>query len=239
MNQRGFAIPSLTQLALILVVATAAIGSFWGLVAWHAHVNYARGQADKQVEWDKKKAEDAAAGARRDAAVRAALLDQQKRADEADARADQADQQWEAERRENARNRRPLAACPVGRSAAADGAVQPAGEPVAVTGSGLRAPASLGAGPAADPGSDPGVRLLWRFVWMHDGAFTGIDGQPLFRDPARAGPDDPRADTASPYTLDDALDVAGANARALSACRRTYLGAIVKLERAAAAWGQR
>jgi hypothetical protein len=62
------------------------------------------------------------------------------------------------------------------------------------------------------------------FVSEYNTAWTGADGQPLFPDPS--GPTPPAgaagAPGASPYGLDDLIDVHGENSRRFSACLRGF-----------------
>ena len=100
-DSRGFVVPSLLNVLLILGAATALISAVWGAVAWHASTHYKRGAADKTVEWEaaNRKADDLER-ARRNAVSAALLLEQQAR-QAADVRAADSDRKWKEARRAN------------------------------------------------------------------------------------------------------------------------------------------
>ena len=165
---------------------------------------------------------------KRNADVSAALGELVKQVAAARAEAGKYKADWQEARRASRGER--LASCDgtsSGATAVAEGAgvgEQPASE--GARGPGLRVPGA------------PTVHLLWRFVGLHDGAFTGLEGEPLFAASREYALDPARADTDSPYTIDDALDVAADNAFKLSACRRDVAKAREVVEQAAAAWGK-
>lgn len=228
--QRGFTIPSLMQIVVVLGLVTAATGAIWGAIAWHARTNFERG-----VEHERAAA--LAEALEREAAVSVELDDERKKSAASGARADKAERDWREAKRDADRKGVELGSCytavQVARSVA--GAVGPDRAASAEPDSPAAPPSAVGG--LAPPA--PRIRVSWRFVELHDSAFTGLGGEPLFADPARAAGDAAGADAASPYTLHDVADVAGDNARALSACRRVYFRARAAIERAAQAWEQR
>lgn len=203
----------------LLVVAAFGVGHWRG---------YNAGAEAKQAEWDRQKLADVKAGQDRDKAVSQALgvLASGKAAAESAAATNEA--RWKEAQREARRNGDALAVCEdtgqaeTALASDAHGGGEPAGSGARQDDVGLRRP------------NRP--RLLWRFVGLHDGAFTDLNGQPLFGDSARYASDPARADAASPYGLDELVDVDGENARALSACRRAYFDTLNKLKAAEAAW---
>lgn len=220
LRQRGFVVP----MPLVWAIGGALV------VAALVGYGYRLGSNAKQGEWDKEKAAAAKAEVARVAEVGRALLAKDKIAEAANERAAANDAELKERRNAAKRNGLALASCPGERPSAPRGgeAAAVAGEPA---GSGDRAASVAG-------DRSGGVRLHWRFVGLHDGAFTARNGEPLFRAATQYALAPERADTASPYTLDDALDVASENARAFSACLRSFEQAIEKIDAAAAAWAK-
>jgi hypothetical protein len=183
-----------------------------------------RGRAEVQAKWDAQKLADVAAGQARDRATLKAIDRAQESAAAAAKLAAENETKWKEALRDAQRNRKPLGTCVTERGPT---------EPVQPGGSARpeeHAPADGATAPA------PRLLVLWRFVGLHDGAFTGLDGQPLFGDSSQFALDDSRADAPSPYGLDDLIAVNGENARALSSCRSAYAQALEALDAAAAAW---
>lgn len=219
------------QRGMILVyglVALAVIAAAWGALSWHAGVHFARGQADRQAEWDRDTIANERIAAARRAAVTAALQAEKVKTAAAEELARIHEINWRRARDEARRNGKPLGSCQgEGSSARPAGVAGPvAGEPA---GEGLRAPGVGG----ADRG---GVALHWRFVGLYDGAHTGPDGQPLYRAQVDHALAPGRADTPSPYGLDELIDAHGENARRFGACLRAFDDAMRKLDAAAEAW---
>jgi hypothetical protein len=227
-RQRGF--------GLVHVLAgIALVGVVWGAVSWHASVHYARGQSDKQVEWDaaNRKAVELAA-ARRLAVARALLVAENAKL-KADEKARIADDNWKEAQRENRREGIALAVCPKRPAGPQSDRALAVGSP---SGPGLRARAE-------DPGHAAvrgGLRFTWEFVRLFDSAWTGAGGEPVHA--AAAGPEAAAGSGAaapggaSAYTPDDVLDVHGENARRCSADRREYRTLILKIQNAARAWDE-
>lgn len=229
MRQRGSI--SLIQVLIVLGAASALLATIWGAVAWHASTHFKRGETSKQVEWDKQEKERRKAERARADAVAAALLLQQQRADTAEVRAAENERRWKEARRAN--RHATLGSCaPATPPTPVAGPVVADREPAPVAGAGIRAPGAAG----GDPAGAPGIRLHWRFVGLFDSAFTGIDGEPVYRAEAQFALEPSRVDTASPYSLDDVLDVNGENARALGECIRAYGQAMSAIDAAATAW---
>lgn len=210
---------SYVELAIVLAILIG-IGA---MCAWF----YGAGKQATQAEWDKDRAAKASAALQQQTDISDAVKEGEDVRALAAQRAAQNDTKWEEARREQRRNRVTLAGCEeqgrvAGKGAPAAGVV---GEPAAP---------NSGA-PGVPRGGDRVVVLLWRFVGMHDGAFTGAGGEPVFGDSAGYALDAARADTASPYAVEDVLDVSGANARALSSCRREFFALRGRVERAAEA----
>lgn len=218
MKQSGFALPGMLQLVVIAVALSAVISG----VMWFAHINYERGADAKQVEWDEANRRAAEEDRARRNAINAALEAERRKRAEAETAAASADRKWKEALRAN-RNAA-LSACS---PPAPAGPVVEAGESVGT----LRFPRSASPGPA-----DSGAVLLWRFVGLYDGAYTAIDGQPLFGAAAGYALAPERAGSPAPYGLDDVIDVHGENARAHSDCIRKFDQAVSAIERAARAW---
>jgi hypothetical protein len=223
-RQRGF-----TWLGFVIVCgsATAVIVASWSAVAWHARVNFERGETATQEKWDLEKIERARKEIDRGVAVGHALLLADKARAAADTKAADMQDKWKEALREARRNGESLGSCPEPRPVESPRATTAAvaGEPA---GAGVRAPGL--------PADRAGVRLHWRFVGLYDSAFLGLDGKPVFGDSAQFALDASRANTPSPYGLDELLEVHGENARALGACLRAYGDAMTKIDDAAAAW---
>lgn len=218
MRQRGFA------WWLYLVAAGAAVALLWAVVAWIDGRGYERGRLEVRAEWDKANRKAAADELARQAAITAALVEEQGKTETAERLAEDNDRKWKEAQRDSSRKGTVLAVCP------------PAEEPSAGTGdvgSGLRAPRPSA---AAHAGGGAGVRFSWQFVLLYDAAWTGADGKPVF--PASAGAQGPAdAGAASPYGPGDLLDIHGENARGCSADRREYKALMNKIKAAEAAWG--
>lgn len=213
-----------------LAAAGAVVAGLWAGVAWIDHGGYERGVAEMQVKRDRELAKAAADAQERENRVDAALDEAEQRASKAQNLAQFYQSEWEEAARETKRNRRPLAACQPSQTAA---------RAVAAPGEVAGGSPGAGAGQAALP-ADPGrVVLLWRAVGLYDGAFTGRDGKPLFSASAQYAGAPERADTASPYGLEDLIDAHGRNAGGQSACLRAFDEAVSKVEAAEAAWDRK
>lgn len=221
MRPRGFGV---VEVIIALGVAAALIAAIWGGLAWWASVNFKRGEAAARLA-------DLAAGQARDSDVSDAVKEREAALELGRARAASNEAKWKEALRDADRTNADLASCEVDQAGPAepDRAVLANGDPGVGT---LRAPTA----PRDHAGDHLGVRLLWRFVGLHDGAFTGLDGESLFDDSARFALDAARADTASPYGLRDVASVGGSNAIALSACRREYFALRGKVVRAELVW---
>lgn len=85
--------------------------------------------------------------------------------------------------------------------------------------------------PAVAGGPAPVVRLNWGWVRDYDAAWSGTDGQPLFRDrPDLEGAAEP-ADAPSPYTLGDLLERHAGNAAKCSRTARQLTRLLETLDR--------
>ena len=89
---------------------------------------------------------------------------------------------------------------------------------------------------AANRGPAPGLRVHWRFVGLYDGAFTGLDGKPLYQAQGEFALDPARADTPSQFGLPEVADVSGANNQLHSSCRRDYDTLMGRINAAERAW---
>jgi hypothetical protein len=189
---------------------------------------YALGEGAKQSEWDTSELARAAHERDRNKAVGVALLLAEKARIAAEDKAHEHENLWKEERRENRRTGKSLGSCE-----------EPRPDPAPPAGAGDLARGDSGAGVRA-PGvaGRPGVLLHWRFVGMYDGAHSAgrIHGEPIFGATAEYALAPERADTASPYTLDDVLDVHGENAFEWGKCRRDLNAAIDLVEAAEAAY---
>src|SRR3990167_747430 len=223
MRERGFIVPVWGYLVLAIVV----LGMLYGLLAWvdnnwETSAGVRKGEAFRQAEWDAANRQAETDEKERQAAITAALLDEQKLADAADRRADDSHTLWKEAQRDARRKGTALAVC------AGTPEPQPSGGD---SGGGLRAP------PSVAPAGDPGIRLTWGGLRLYDAAWTGSDGKPVYPTPAgsdgTAGPG-----AASPYRLDDLVDVHGINAERCSADRRDYRALINRIRAAEAAWGR-
>lgn len=221
MSARGFGLA-------YLVAGIALVAALAGLYAFVDGRGYKRGAAEKQVEWDKSKEETRKELAALKAARDALLLQRQRELEIAHTNAAGSEAKWKEEVRRARREGKTLASC---------GPAEPVpGIPrdrERVAGTGLR-PMGGDRGARA-----PGIRLHWRFVGLHDGAYTDRAGQPLFGASAEHAREAARADTASPYGLEDLLDVHGDNAAGHSACIRDLNEVMDRVEKLEAQWGQR
>lgn len=221
MGERGF---DTIQLGMVIVVLVLIGGAVWGVNSYLTGVEkkgYDRGVAETTL-----RAEEARK--RRDAEVAGALDMLAKRWGTAQAEAEQATAKWQEAR--NADRGKQLGVCEVqGPSKAAPRRDPPvAGEPA---GTGVRQAGVAG-------GDRAGVRLLWRFVGLYDGAHgAGDGGQPVFGATQAYALAPERTDTASPYGLDDLIDVHADNAWKWAECRRDLNAAIDAVEAAERAWG--
>lgn len=225
MRQRGF---GWIEVVAVLAAAAALIAALWGGLAWHANVHFKRGQADVQGKWDK--AELAAEAERRalDVAVAGALDVLAKQVGVARAEAEKHKTNWQEARDEARRNGKQLGSCEV---PGPDQSPSPSGAGLG----GL--PAGNGIKQGGVAGRDPGIRLHWRFVGLYDGAHSdGITGKPLFGATQAYAFASERADTPSPYGLDELIDNVGTNAERWANCRRDLNAAISEVEAAEAAW---
>ena len=82
--------------------------------------------------------------------------------------------------------------------------------------------------------SPSGLRFSWRFVSLHDRAWTGKAGEPVLPDPTPGTVSDP--DTPSPIGADQVLDNHAANAEACSVDRRKLDSLIDQIKRLEAGW---
>lgn len=203
-----------------LVIVLAIIAGVGVMCAWF----YGAGKQATQAEWDKDKAAKASAALKQQEAISDAVKEGEAVRALAVQKAEFNEAKWEEAERARRRNGIELASCEESRQAQGPGA--PAGGVVGE-------PAAPNSGAPGVPGSGARVvALRWRFVGMHDGAFTGTDGGPVFVDSERYALDASRADTPSPYGLDDALEVGKSNAVALSTCRREFFALRGRVEAA-------
>ena len=221
MKQRG-------SILLYALVAIGLVGALYGLYNAIDSRAFARGQAQKQAEWDaaNRVAEDEER-ARRTEVARQLLLEEKRRL-VAEQAAKTNHTQWQEAVRESRRRGNTLAECtqaaePAGPSAGADAA--------GAAGVGLRAPGLGGGGHAAGAA---GVRLTAEFVRLYDGAWTGLAGEPLFG--IAAGREAPAAAGAAWRSVDELLDVHGHNAQSCSADRRELDTLIRRIEAAEQGW---
>ncbi len=223
LKQRGF---GTFEIAAALVVCAGVVVLL--VMTFNA------GMSHKQAEWDRAKLAEIAAAQARDADVSDAIKEAEERRASVEARATDNDRRWKEALRDSRRNALALGTCVQPAPERPDaggsgsGALAGAGD---LVGGGIRAPSSRDGAAHA-----PTIRLNWSFVGLYDGAYTGLDGQPLFGASAQFAGAPERADTASPYGLDDLAEVAGDNARDHSACLRWVADAEGKLKAAAAAW---
>ena len=82
--------------------------------------------------------------------------------------------------------------------------------------------------------STGGLRFSWRFVSLHDRAWTGKAGEPVLPDPTPGTVSDP--DTPSPIGADQVLDNHAANADLCSSDRRKLDSLIDQIERLRKGW---
>ena len=203
--QRGF---TLIHLGIVLGILVA----LGGLITW-ANYNIAttagvkKGEASKQAEWSAANAKAEAEATRlrleREAEARktvAALHN-------AETEARNATERWKAAR--IALGRTPLAVCPTPQPAAPDAAT----------------------GTVASPDRpDAGIRLTFAYVLLHDRAWTGPDGQPVFGGAGEPAAPSPASGAASPYGLDQLLENHAENASRCSENSR-QLSALIALIR--------
>lgn len=216
MRARGF---GLVELVLIVAVIGALVGAYT-LIDSHG---YARGRAEE-------KAGALSLQLVKDRYATKAIAEAKMGRVAAEVAAQGYEAKWKEARRAAQRSGVALGSCDEVPAPAPAGSVVVVGEGVG---------GDAGAGLRASGDGDTRVRaprLHWRFVGLHDLRFLSLDGKPLFQDSAGYALDPARADTASPYTLDDAIDVAGDNAGALNACRSAFFAARQDLEVAAQAW---
>ena len=118
-----------------------------------------------------------------------------------------ATERWKVAR--NALGRTPLAVCPTPQPAAPDAAT----------------------GTVASPDRpDAGIRLTFAYVLLHDRAWTGESGQPIFGGAGEPAAPPAAPGAASPYGLDQLLENHQTNAAACSENSR-QLGALISLIR--------
>lgn len=144
-------------------------------------------------------------------------VEQAKRARAADARADEYHQNWK-EARDAARR---------------------AGTPLAVEdcGAAVSGPAPAGSG-LANPAVPLRLRLTWELVGLWDSAYTASDGQPVFGDTAGTEKAAAGSGAASPYTVDDLLDLHGENAKRWDICRRQLTALIQTIDGLERKWNE-
>lgn len=233
-RQRGV---TLIQAAIALAALASLVAATLGAIAWVDSRGYNRGVAETETRWNEANRKAQAEQRAREAAVAAALAEEQDRRLSAEARAEQNDRKWREAVRDSRRNKVALGTCvqPATKraDAGADGRGPHAGAGELV-GGGIRAP-SVGADAARDPvlGS---IRLTWEFVRLYDAAWTSRSGEPVFESPA--GGEAAQSADASPYGLDEVIEVHGENAASCSADRREFQALIGRIEAAEAAWGK-
>lgn len=200
-------------LYLIGVGVLAAV--IWGI----HHAGYVSGEADKQAEWNAANARAQKQADTLRVAQQALLREESRQRQAAEASALDYQTKWKEAKNEAKRSKRPLALTDCGSS-------KPAADATDV---------ALDRGDRADPVR---LSLTWEFVSLHDSAWTGASGQPLFGDRAgilaQAGGPDPSE--RSPYGLDELLDVHQGNAVRFDACRRDFNRLIDVVERLRAQW---
>ena len=188
-------------LIVYAVLALAILGTLSG-IAWKIRES---GKDAVRVEWSEanRQAQEAAdkLTAERALEAREAVIALQ----QAERKATDADSRWKALRRAKARDA--LATCP--------STTPPVDKPAT--------------GTVASQQPDSGLRLTWAYVLLHDRAWVGKDGEPVFSGagipPGGAAETDP-----SPYGPGEILDNQGINAQRCSEDRRNY-GALVDLIR--------
>ena len=219
-REQGFALEGWMVGAVVGVVAIIGL-----MVAGQVYVasveqkGYDRGVAETKLAAEEERKA-------RDAAVAGALDVLAKKVGAAEAEAERYRANW-TEARNGARGKQ-LGSCkgPGSNPRPSAPASRMAGEP-----------AAQDPGAAGVAGGDRGgVRLLWRFVGLYDGAHVGNDGKPVFGATAEYAGAPERADAASPYGLDEVIDTHGANAQKWADCRRDLNAAIDAVEAAEAAY---
>lgn len=212
MKQRGFVVPPIAY----LIAGIAFLGALAGLYGW-VHGNGVKvGEANIQAKWNKQIEKDRALEAARTQDVSDAIKEKEQQRLAALSTAADNDTKWKEKVREVRRLQAQLASVDAPKN----------GDP------------NAGVGVAGGGVTSPRISLLWRYVGLHDGAFTGIDGKPLFKAQSEYALAPERADTASPYGLSDAIDIHGENARGFSACLRAFDDAMSKIDAAEKAWGR-
>ena len=145
-------------------------------------------------------------------------VDQAKKAQAAQAAADDYQQRWK-----EARN-----------------AAKRTGTPLAVADCGAAAPVTAAAGSGLkDPAGPVRLRLTWEFVSLWDQAYTASDGQPLFGDTARAEKAAAGSGAASPYGPDELLDTHQVNAGRWDTCRRQLRALVDTIDGLERKWNER
>jgi hypothetical protein len=219
--------------AVDLLMIVGLVGALVACAAYFVgeYRGVGRGRAQVQSQWDKKKLEDARVASQQDRARDAALLEIQQLRAAAEQRADTAETKLEEVKREARRRGTALVACQEPRSNPGPHA-QPGGV--------ARTPAAEDPGAAGVAGGGGLARaavFTWQFVFEFDGGWTDRAGQPVSG--LTPGADwAERAAAASPYTPEDVLAVAGANAESCSRDRRELASLIARIERAAEAYEQ-
>ena len=177
---------------------------------------YARGSAAVRLEWVEanRLEEEKEKGAR---IARMGILEaERKRANEADARADEADRKWK-EARNEAKGKISLGACP-----------KSSPSPTLTPGTTVA-------------GTVPELLVSWQFVGLWDSSWTGAKGEPVHGTVAevlaRAAAPDPAA--SSPYDLGAVLDNHKANADRCSAISRDYVEVIQTVRQLSDDWEKR
>lgn len=224
-RQAGFVMPVWGYLVLVIVAALAVYACFqWVDSHWETSAGVKKGEANVQAKWDaanRKAAADDKDFRRISAADLQRLEDGKTAADRAAAQSE-ANYQEERRARRLERQNRPLAVC---------GPVEPAGAAGSAGGTVGGGQASVG---ADRPAAGAGVLLTPDFVREYDGAWTGLDGQPVQRN---ADGDTGTAGAGTAWrSPEDVIDVAAENAKRCSADRRDLAALKARIESKRQAW---
>lgn len=226
MRQRGFGYVELIICIAVLGIVAAIVITVRHWVVEYGESQFSSGAASVQAKWDKAKLESVALERARNEEVGVALDILAKNVASAEAKAVKHESNFEEAKREARRLGIALDGCSI---EGQDPAPNRAARGVAGVDStpGIRAPGVASAAPH--------TRLTWEFVRQFDGGWTGLDGKPVSEAPAR-GEGAERAGPFAPYSLADAVDVAGENAISCSADRRSLDALIRSIRAASTAW---
>lgn len=203
MKQRGF-------VQFQLIAAGVAVLALAGVLIWTGSHFYQSGRSSMKAEWTQANAAAQLAADRLRADNEMAIRQLGATASDAATAARDYQQRWKDARDEGQRKNRPLAAVSCPRAHPAAGSAQANVDP--------------GQRFEGDRVAAVDVQLTWEFVGLHDSAWTGGSGQPLFGDPAgilaAAGGPDPAA--SSGLDLTALIETHRTNAQHFDACRRDF-----------------